>query len=221
LHPPIQAEGFAVSQNKWAVLAVISASLFLVGFDMTVLYTALPTLTHELKASNEGKLWIINAYPLVMAGLLLGTGTLGDKIGHRPVFMGGLAVFGVASLLAAFAPWVATLIAARGLLAIGAAAMMPSSLALVRQTFQTDRERAVAIGVWGSIYSGAAALGPLVGGALLAKFWWGSVFLINVPVVVLALVLTPLLVRKVEGAASRPWHLSSSVLIMVGLVGST
>ena len=104
-------------RNKWSALAVISAALFLIGIDMTVLYTALPTLTRELDATNSGKLWIINTYPLVMAGLLPGLGTLGDRFGHRLVFMGGLSFFGIASLLAAFSPSVSLLIGSRALLA--------------------------------------------------------------------------------------------------------
>lgn len=208
-------------RNKWLVLAVISAALFLIGIDMTVLYTALPTLTHDLGASNSDKLWIINAYPLVMAGLLLGAGTLGDRVGHRLMFMLGLTFFGLASIFAAFAPTAGMLIAGRGLLAVGAAMMMPATLALLRHTFVTDREQGIAMGIWGAVYSGAAAVGPLIGGFLLTHFWWGSVFLINVPVVLLALLLTPILITKTEGNPDRKWDLFSSVLVMVGLVGLT
>ena len=191
--------------KQWLTMSVISTALFLVGIDMTVLYTALPTLTLALHASNAEKLWIINAYPLAMAGLLLGLGTLGDRIGHRRVFMAGLFLFGIASLGAAFSPTVNVLIAARALLAVGAAMMMPASLSLIRQTFTTDQQRAVAIGVWGSVFAGAAAAGPLISGLLLSKFWWGSIFLINVPVVIIALLLAPLLIRNVPGNPKRVW----------------
>lgn len=208
-------------QNKWLVLTVISAALFLIGIDMTVLYTALPTLTHELHATNSDKLWIINAYPLVMAGLLLGAGTLGDRVGHRLMFMLGLVCFGLASVFAAFTPSAGLLIFGRGLLAVGAAMMMPASLTLLRHTFTTEREQGIAIGVWGSVFSGAAAVGPLVGGYLLSNFWWGSVFLINVPVVLVALILTPLLVNKTPANPTRKWDLFSSILVMIGLVGLT
>jgi MFS transporter, DHA2 family, multidrug resistance protein len=208
-------------RNKWSTLAVISAALFLIGIDMTVLYTALPTLTRELDATNSGKLWIINTYPLVMAGLLPGLGTLGDRFGHRLVFMGGLSFFGIASLLAAFSPCVSLLIGSRALLAIGAAMMMPASLALIRQTFVTDHERAIAIGIWGSVYSGAAAIGPLICGFLLGHFWWGSVFLINVPVVLFAVILVPIVIKRQPGTPDRPWDLRNSALVMVGLVGLT
>ncbi|WEK04724.1 MAG: MFS transporter [Candidatus Devosia phytovorans] len=207
--------------NKWLVLTVISAALFLIGIDMTVLYTALPTLTHDLNSTNSDKLWIINAYPLVMAGLLLGAGTLGDRVGHRLMFMLGLTFFGLASVFAAFAPSAGMLIAGRGLLAVGAAMMMPATLALLRHTFVTDQEQGIAMGIWGAVYSGAAAVGPLIGGFLLTHFWWGSVFLINVPVVLLALILTPMLIAKTEGNPERKWDLISSLLVMVGLVGLT
>jgi DHA2 family multidrug resistance protein-like MFS transporter len=202
-------------------MTIISTALFLVGIDMTVLYTALPTLTRALLATNSEKLWIINAYPLAMAGLLLGLGTLGDRIGHRRVFMAGLSLFGVASFEAAFSPTADILIAARALLAVGAAMMLPASISLIRQTFVTDQERAVAIGVWGSVFSGAAAVGPLIGGILLSKFWWGSIFLINVPVVMIALLLAPMLIRNIPGDPKRIWDPGSSLVVMVALVSVT
>lgn len=208
-------------KNKWMVLAVISAGIFLVGLDMTVLFTALPTIAHELHASNSEKLWIINTYPLVMAGLLLGLGSMGDRIGHRPIFLMGMALFGAASALSGWAPSVAVLILGRALMATGAAMMMPASLALVRHTFTTDRERGMAIGIWGSLYAGATSVGPLIGGALLGHFRWGAVFLINVPIILLALVLTPIVVSKSAGNPRQPWHAWSSVVVMVGLVGLT
>src|SRR5690606_13715617 len=124
--------------------------------------TALPTLTEELSASAGQALWIINAYPLVMAGLLLGAGTLGDRIGHRRMFLIGLVVFGVASLAAAFADSAAQLIAARALLAVGAAAMMPATLALIGLSFHEARERNIAIAIWGAVAIVGAALGPII-----------------------------------------------------------
>lgn len=205
--------------KKWLVLILISTALFLVGIDMTVLYTALPSLTHDLNVSNIQKLWIINAYPLVMAGLLPGFGTLGDRIGHRKIFIGGLIVFGLTSFVMAFSPSANFLIAGRACLAVGAAMMSPATLALLRQTFLTDKERALAIGIWGSVASGAAAFGPLIGGALLTRFWWGSVFLINVPIVLLALVFSFILLDKTPRNADRTWDFINSVLIMIGIVG--
>lgn len=206
-------------QNRWLVLAVVSSALFLIVIDMTVLYTALPTLTVELAATATEKLWIVNAYPLVVAGLLPGLGTLGDRLGHKLMFMAGLTVFGAASLCAAFAPSPATLIAARVLLAAGAAMMMPATLSLIRLTFTDDKERSLAIGIWAAVASGGAALGPVVGGLLLEYYWWGSVFLINVPVVAVALAASALLLVNRPGNADRPWDFIGSLQVMFGLVG--
>ncbi|MFA5538530.1 MAG: MFS transporter, partial [Gemmobacter sp.] len=168
-------------RNRWLVLAIVSSALFLIVIDMTVLYTALPRLTLDLDATASEKLWIVNAYPLVVAGLLPGLGTLGDRLGHKRLFMAGLVVFGAASLAAAFSPSPAALIAARVALAVGAAMMMPATLSIIRLTFTDEAERAFAIGIWAAVASGGAALGPVIGGLLLEWFWWGSVFLINVP----------------------------------------
>lgn len=206
-------------QNRWLVLGIVSSALFLIVIDMTVLYTALPTLTHDLAATATEKLWIVNAYPLVVAGLLPGLGTLGDRFGHKQMFMAGLFVFGAASLGAAFAPSPETLIAARIALAVGAAMMMPATLSLIRLTFTDEKERALAIGIWAAVASGGAALGPVVGGLLLEYFWWGSVFLINVPVVLVALVASALLLATRRGDRSRPWDLVGSLQVMVGLIG--
>lgn len=206
-------------RNRWLALTVISSALLLIVVDMTVLYTALPRLTHDLGATANQKLWIVNAYPLVVAGLLPGLGTLGDRYGHRRMFMLGLATFGAASALAAFAGSSQMLIAARVALAAGAAMMMPATLSLIRLTFTDEDERAFAIGIWAAVASGGAAIGPVIGGVLLEYFWWGSVFLINVPVVLVALVLVPLLLPYRPGVKDRPWDLIGSVQIMLGLVG--
>ena len=124
---------------RWLTLVAVSFGLLLIALDNSVLYTALPTLTRELGATPSEALWIINAYPLVMAGFLLGAGTLGDRVGHRRMFIIGLTVFGAASVVAAFAPTGGILIVARGLLALGAAVMMPATLALIRLTFFDER----------------------------------------------------------------------------------
>ncbi len=213
------AQGLTAVQ-RWSVLVIVGAGLLLITLDNSILYTALPTLTEELGASASQTLWIINAYPVVMAGLLLGSGTLGDRIGHRSMFLIGLAIFGVASALAAFSPSSSVLIAARAGLAVGAAAMMPATLALIRITFTVERERNLAIAVWGSIAILGAALGPIVGGTLLEFFWWGSVFLINVPVVIVALIVTPLIVPRGVPDPTKRWDLISSLQVMVGLVGA-
>jgi len=205
--------------RRWSLLLTVASGLLLIALDNSILYTALPRLVHDLGATTGEGMWIINAYPLVMSGLLLGAGTLGDRIGHRRMFLAGLWIFGAGSLAAAFSPTPLALIAARALLAVGAAAMMPATLALIRVTFEEPRERNLAIAIWGSVALVGAALGPVVGGLLLERFWWGSVFLINVPVVAAALVGAQLLAPRGVPDASRPWDAPSSLLALVALSG--
>lgn len=207
--------------NRWLVLLVVSSALLLIVIDMTVLYTALPRLTAELNADPSEKLWIVNAYALTVAGLLPASGALGDRFGAKRMFLGGLGIFGLASLLAAFAPDPQVLIAGRVALAIGAAMMMPATLSIIRHTFVDDKERSLAIGIWAAIASGGAAFGPILGGLLLEFFWWGSVFLINVPIVIVALLLGAVTVPGHKGHDGHPFSLIASVQIMVGLVAST
>lgn len=206
------------SKHRWLILAIISSALLLIVIDMTVLYTALPTLTRELGATASQKLWIINIYALIAAGLLLGMGTLGDRLGHKRLFLGGLSVFGLFSLIAAFSPSANVLIGARGGLAVGAAMMMPATLALIRLTFSDEREQAMAFGIWASVASGGAALGPVVGGLLLEHFWWGSVFLINVPIVLAALLLGAMLIHAHPGNAQLHWDWLGSLQVMIALI---
>nr|MBF0683499.1 MFS transporter [Pseudomonas sp.] len=158
---------------------------------------------------------------LTVAGLLPGMGALGDRFGHKQMFIAGLVVFGCASLGAAFSPTPEILIGSRVLLAVGAAMMMPATLAIIRHLFADDRERALAFGIWAAIASGGAAFGPVVGGALLEHFWWGSVFIINVPIVVLALILAIAWVPGSPGNPDRPFDLLASLWIMGALVGLT
>ena len=207
-------------RRRWSLLVTVGAGLLLITLDNSILYTALPTLTEDLEASSTQGLWIINAYPLVMAGLLLGSGTLGDRIGHTRMFVVGLVIFGLASLLAALAPSPEVLIGARAVLAVGAAAMMPATLALIRTYFTVERERNFAIAIWGSLSVVGSALGPILGGTLLESFWWGSVFLVNVPVVALALVATWLIRPANDPDPSKRWDAVSSILVMIGLVGT-
>jgi len=205
--------------RRWLILAIVSMALLLIVIDVTVLYTALPTLTHDLKASSSAKLWIMNAYTVVVTGLLLGTGTLGDRLGHKRMFMAGLVVFGVASTCAAYSATANILIASRGLLGVGAAMMMPSTLAIIRLMFTDERERTLAIGIWAATAAGGAAFGPVVGGLLLEYFWWGSVFLVNVPVVLTALAFGAWLIPASPGNPQAPWDLTGSFQVMLGLMG--
>jgi MFS transporter, DHA2 family, multidrug resistance protein len=209
--------GMQPDPRRWLVLAIVASGLFLICVDLTVLYVALPALTRDLAASNSARLWILNAYPIVVAGLLPGLGTLGDRHGHRRLFLIGLVTFGVASLAAAYAPRPGLLIGARAFLGVGAAMMMPATLAIIRTTFTDARERQFAIGLWSGMAAGGMALGPLIAGLLLEHFWWGSVFLINVPVVALALLLTFWLVPRRPAPGGAPWDLVGSLQILVGL----
>jgi len=207
--------------QRWGFFAVVSLGLLMIGLDNSILYTALPALEHSYDATPGQGLWIINAYPLVLSGLLLGTGALGDRVGHRLMFIVGLAIFGLASLGAAFAPGPMELILARGMLGMGAAVMMPATLALIRLTFPDERERNTAIGIWGSVAVAGGALGPVVGGALIQHFWVGSVFLINVPIVVIALVLTIALAPENLPNLDKQWDVVSSFYALIALSGLT
>lgn len=178
----------ATARRRWLILALLSAAMLPIALDYMILYVAIPTLAADLGPGPQQLLWIMDIYSLLLAGLVIVTGPMGDRIGHARLLTLGIAVFALASLAAAFAPSAAFLIAARGFLAVGGAMIVPSSLSLVRQIFQDDRERAIAIGVWGGVASGGTALGPIVGGLVLEHFWWGAVFLINLP---LAAILLP------------------------------
>lgn len=189
----------------------------MIGLDNSILYTALPELSEQLHATSLQQLWIINAYALMLAGLLVGTGTLGDKIGHRRMFVIGLWIFGIASLTAALTPGAWELVAARAFLGLGASIMMPATLALIRLTFEDEIERNTAIGIWGSIAVVGAAAGPTVGGLLLEHFWWGSVFLVNVPIVIIALILTAFLAPPNVANPAKHWDFLSSLYALITL----
>ena len=218
VHTKASAEALSTSATRrWIFFSVISLGLLMIGLDNSILYTALPELSEQLHATSLQQLWIINAYALMLAGLLLGTGTLGDKIGHRRMFVIGLWVFGIASLAAALAPGAWELVAARAFLGLGASIMMPATLALIRLTFEDEIERNTAIGIWGSIAVVGAAAGPTVGGFLLEHFWWGSVFLVNVPIVIIALILTAFLAPPNVANPAKQWDFLSSLYALITL----
>ncbi|MEV6435047.1 MFS transporter [Streptomyces anulatus] len=205
--------------NRWVVLVVLCLSLLVVALDATVLHVAVPSLTEDLRPSGTALLWIVDAYPLVCASLLILFGTLGDRIGRRRVLLFGYALFGVASALAATADTPAVLIAARALLGVGGAMIMPATLSILRQVFPDRRERALAIGVWTAVAAVGAATGPVVGGFLVEHFWWGSVFLINIPLMAVILPLGRWLLPESRGGDDGPWDVLGALTAAAGVLG--
>lgn len=192
----IDTDGARVGARGWAALAVLMLPVLLVSVDNTVLSFALPEISVALAPTGAEQLWIIDVYPLVLAGLLVTMGTLGDRFGRRRMLLIGATGFAAVSALAAFAPTAGLLIAARALLGFFGAMLMPSTLSLLRSIFTNRDQRRFAIAVWASAFSAGSALGPIVGGFLLEHFAWGSVFLIAVPVLIPLLIGAPLLVPE-------------------------
>ena len=207
-------------RNRWLVLIAVMLAFTPVVIDMTILHIAVPSLTLALGATGTEILWIIDIYPLVMAGLLVPMGTLADRIGHRRLLLTGLAVFLVASVAAAFAPSAAALIGARVFLALGASMIMPNILAIIRQTFEDEKERSIALGLWGTVGAAGAAIGPLAGGFLLEHFWWGSVFLINVPVMLIVWPLAFFTVPRRAPQGKGRWSIGQALMLIAGLIAT-
>ncbi|MDO3704156.1 MFS transporter [Micromonospora sp. C28SCA-DRY-2] len=206
--------------RRWAILGVLVISLLVVVLDNTILNVALRTLAdpvHGLGASQGELEWAINSYTLVFAGLLFTFGVLGDRAGRKRFLLIGLVLFGLSSLLSAYAQSPAQLIAARALMGVGGAAIMPVTLSIISNVFD-PRERGRAIGVWAGAVGLAVAIGPVLGGALLEHYWWGSVFLINVPVVALGVVLVALLVPESRDPKPGRVDVLGVLLSVVGLV---
>ncbi|MEU3607093.1 MFS transporter [Streptomyces sp. NPDC035033] len=212
------------ARGRRTVLAVCCLSMFLVGLDTTVVNVGLPAIGHGLGVDTRGLAWVVDAYTLVLAGLLISSGALADRFGRRRVFQCGLAVFGAASLLCALAPTAGALVAARALQGVGASMLSPVALAIVVNATPDPKERARAIGIWASVFGLSMAAGPVTGGALLAGLDWRALFWVNAPVVVVALVLSAVFVPESRAARARrldppgQFLLTALLVLVVGVL---
>jgi DHA2 family multidrug resistance protein-like MFS transporter len=211
---PIERAG----RREWLGLAVLALPTLLVSIDVFVLLLALPQLSADLRATSTEQLWITDVYGFLLAGFLVTMGTLGDRIGRRRLLLIGAAAFGLASVLAACSTSPAMLIAARAVLGIAGATLSPSTLALIGNMFRDPRQRGVAISIWMACFMAGAALGPVVGGLTLERFWWGAVFLLGVPAMVLLLVLGPLLLPEYRDAGAGRLDLPSVALSLLAIL---
>ncbi|MFI6943210.1 MFS transporter [Streptomyces sp. NPDC050418] len=189
------------TRKEWTALGVLMLPLMLVSMDVSVLYFAIPQITADLDPSGTQQLWMFDIYAFVLAGLLMTMGSIGDRIGRRKLLLFGATAFGAASVLAAYAQSAEMLIAARALLGIGGATLMPSTMALVRNMFKNAGERAKAIGIWQAVMVSGIALGSVMSGVLVEHFWWGSVFLVNLPAMAMLLILAPVLIPEFKDPA--------------------
>ena len=203
-------------RRRWWTLGILSMSLIIIGLDNTILNVAIPTLQREFNATANSLQWIIDAYILVFAGLLLLMGSLGDRYGRKRALQVGLLVFGVSSFIAAFAQSSEQLIAARALMGIGGALIMPTTLSILTNVFPRE-ERGKAIGIWAAVAGLGTGLGPVIGGILLEHFWWGSVFFINVPIVGFALAAGAVLVPESRDPNPRALDIPGAVLSISAL----
>lgn len=206
--------------RRWSALAVLVLPVLLISIDMSVLGIAVPALSADLEPSSTQLLWIIDLYSFLLAGLLVLMGSLGDRIGRRRILLIGAPLFGAASLAAAFSSSPEMLIASRAALGIGGATLMPSTLGLIRTVFTDRRERRTAVAVWAMAFAGGTALGPVLGGVLLEHFWWGSVFLLNVPVIALFLVTAPFTLPEAKDSSPGPFDVPSAALSIVGMISA-
>ncbi|MGC0385282.1 MFS transporter [Streptomyces sp. SAI-129] len=205
-------------RREWTALTVLMLPLLLVSMDVSVLYFAVPEISADLEPSGTQQLWIFDIYGFVLAGLLMTMGSLGDRIGRRKLLLIGAAAFGAASLLAAYAHSAETLIAARAILGIGGATLMPTTMALVRTMFTDPAQRAKAIGLWSGVMTAGIALGSVMSGVLVEHFWWGSVFLVNLPAMALLLILGPVLLPESKNPSPGRFDLLSVPLSLVAVL---
>jgi EmrB/QacA subfamily drug resistance transporter len=204
--------------RRWIVLGVMCLSLLLIVVDNTIVNVALPTLARDLDATTSQLQWVVDSYILVFAGLLLTMGSLGDRFGRRGALAIGLSIIGLASIASAWAGSADQLIATRAVMGVGGALVMPATLSIITNVFTDRKERAQAIAIWSASAGMAVAIGPVTGGYLIEHFWWGSVFLVNVPVVIVALVLGQLFVPTSRDPSAPPLDPIGAVLSIAGLV---
>lgn len=216
--PEMTATAPKATRRDWLGLAVIALPCLLYSMDLTVLNLAIPQLSVDLKPSAAQLLWIVDIYGFMVAGSLITMGTLGDRIGRRKLLLIGAAAFGLASVLAAFSTSAEMLIATRALLGIAGATLAPSTLSLIRNMFLDPKERSFAIGIWIASFSAGGAIGPLVGGLLLEHYWWGSVFLVGVPVMLLLLILGPFLLPEFKDPNAGRVDLASAALSLAAVL---
>ncbi|MFF1769230.1 MFS transporter [Streptomyces sp. NPDC058251] len=212
------ASGALAGRREWTALGVLMLPLLLVSMDVSVLYFAIPSISADLEPSGTQQLWIFDIYAFVLAGLLMTMGSLGDRIGRRKLLLFGAAAFGTASVIAAYATSPETLIAARAILGIGGATLMPSTMAIIRTMFTDPGQRAKAIGIWSGVMTGGVALGSVMSGVLVEYFWWGSVFLVNLPAMALLLVLGPILLPESRNPEPGRFDLLSVPLSMAAVL---
>ncbi|MER6236969.1 MFS transporter [Streptomyces clavifer] len=205
--------------GRWIALTVLVLAVLLVAVDATVLGLATPFLSEDLEPTGTQLLWIGDVYSFVIAGLLVSMGSLGDRIGRKKLLLCGAVAFGAVSVLNAYATTPEMMIVARALLGVAGATLMPSTLALIRNLFHDPRERSLAIGIWGAMASAGAAVGPVVGGVLLEHFWWGSVFLINLPVMAVLVAVGVKMIPESKDPAPGPWDVPSVGLSLIGMIG--
>lgn len=205
-------------RREWIGLAVLALACLLYAMDLTVLHLALPTIAADLRPTSTQLLWIVDIYGFLVAGSLLTMGTLGDRIGRRKLLMIGASAFGAISIVAAFSNSAEMLIAMRALLGLSGATLAPSTLSLLFTMFQNPRQRTVAIGVWITAFSAGGAIGPVLGGVLLAHFWWGSVFLLPVPVMALLLILGPRILPEYRSPDAGRLDVVSAAMSLVAVL---
>jgi MFS transporter, DHA2 family, multidrug resistance protein len=205
-------------RREWTGLAVLALACLLYAMDLTVLHLAVPSLSEELRPSSSELLWITDIYGFMVAGFLVTMGTLGDRIGRRRLLLTGAGAFGVVSILAALSTTPEMLIASRAVLGIAGATLAPSTLSLIFSMFTDPRQRSTAIGIWITSFSAGGAIGPVLGGLLLERFWWGSVFLLAVPVMALLLVLGPRVLPEYRDPNAGRLDLLSAALLLVAVL---